>query len=184
VDDVFRLFDRWGPVRYDESVTQLDHALQCAALATRDDADDSLVAAALLHDVGHLLELEHSMGRIGDLTVDRDHEARGARYLAALFGPDVTAPIALHVRAKRYLCTVDAAYHDALSQGSVRSLATQGGALSDEELAAFERQPAWRAAVRLRRWDDLGKVEDSAVPGLSEYGDTLERLARPVRRIG
>jgi phosphonate degradation associated HDIG domain protein len=182
VDDVLRLVDRWGRVRYDEAVTQLDHALQCAALATRCEADDALIAAALLHDIGHMLELAQSTGRIGDLTVDRDHEARGARYLAALFGPDVTAPIALHVRAKRYLCTVDAAYHDGLSQGSVRSLATQGGGMSAEETTMFERHPSWRAAVRLRRWDDLGKVEDSAVPGLSEYGDTLERLARPVRR--
>jgi predicted HD phosphohydrolase len=165
-------------VRYDEAVTQLDHALQCAALATRDDADDALIAAALLHDIGHLLELEHSTGRIGDLTVDRDHEARGARYLAALFGPDVTAPIALHVRAKRYLCTVDAQYRNGLSQGSVRSLATQGGEMSASELAAFERDPSWRAAVRLRRWDDLGKVEEAEAGALFEYRDMLERLAR------
>ena len=180
VDDVLRLVDRWGRVHYDEAVTQLDHALQCAALAMNDDADDALIAAALLHDIGHVLELEHSTGRIGDLTVDRDHEARGARYLAALFGPDVTAPIALHVRAKRYLCTVDAAYHKGLSQGSVRSLATQGGEMSADELAAFERHPSWHAAVRLRRWDDLGKIQDAdgAIPGLSEYRDMLERLAR------
>ncbi|MGD9705670.1 MAG: HD domain-containing protein [Acidimicrobiia bacterium] len=178
VDEVVALYERWGTVFYDDAVTQLDHGLQCAALASRDGARDSLIAAALLHDIGHLLELEQNEGRIGDLGIDRDHEARGARYLAALFEADVTAPIALHVRAKRYLCAVDPAYAAELSDGSVRSLTTQGGPLSTEEVAVFEAHPSWCAAVQVRRWDDRGKVDGMAVPPLSEYVDLLERLRR------
>ncbi|MGQ0832808.1 MAG: HD domain-containing protein, partial [Microthrixaceae bacterium] len=101
IDEVLHLYERWGTERYDEEIRQLEHALQTAALAAADGSDEALVAAALLHDVGHLLDLADGDGT-RDRTVDLRHEARGAAYLAALLPPAVTAPIALHVRAKRY----------------------------------------------------------------------------------
>jgi phosphonate degradation associated HDIG domain protein len=177
VDEVIGLYRRWGQQHYDDRVSQLDHALQCAALARDAGADDSLIAASLLHDIGHLLELDSSAGALGDLTIDRRHEATAVRLLATLFPPAVTAPIALHVAAKRYLCVVDPAYAALLSEGSVRSLATQGGPMSADETARFEALPACRAACDLRRWDDLGKVVDLNVAPLDDYIPLLESLA-------
>lgn len=177
VDAVLDLYRRWGADHYDEELSQLDHAVQTAALAVADGAADELVAAALLHDVGHLLELEERDGR-GELpTEDLDHESVGARYLAGLFGPGVTGPIALHVRAKRYRCAVDPAYLDGLSDGSRRSLALQGGPADTAEVASFESNPGFRDAVRLRGWDDGGKVDGLVVSDLDHYRPLLERLA-------
>lgn len=177
VDEVLGLYRRWGADHYDEELSQLDHAVQTAALAVADSAADELVAAALLHDVGHLLELEARDGR-GELpTEDLDHESVGARYLAGLFGPAVTGPIALHVRAKRYRCAVDPAYLDGLSDGSRRSLALQGGPADAAEVASFETNPGFRDAVRLRGWDDGGKVDGLVVSDLESYRPLLERLA-------
>lgn len=176
VDEVMELYLGWGAQHYDEELSQTEHALQCAALARAEGADDALVVAALLHDVGHLLELAGRDGR-GDLPVDdRGHEAVGARYLSVLFGPEVTAPIALHVRAKRYLCAVDPQYLSGLSAGSTRSLALQGGPADPDEVARFESNPGFDAAVRLRRWDDGGKVDGLEVPDLDGYRDLLERM--------
>ncbi|MEY4230189.1 MAG: hypothetical protein RLZZ362_1038 [Actinomycetota bacterium] len=179
VDDVIGLFERWGRLHYDDRVSQLDHAVQCAALARRDGADNALVAAALLHDLGHLLELDADDGAMGDLEVDRHHEARAARALAGLYPPSVTAPIALHVEAKRYLCAVDEGYAAGLSEGSVRSLATQGGPMSADEVARFETLPRWADAVALRRWDDLGKVEGLTVEPFEDHLPLLRSLVRP-----
>lgn len=179
VGDLVGLFERWGRLHYDDRVSQLDHAVQCAALARRDGADDALVAAALLHDLGHLLELDADDGAMGDLEVDRHHEARAARALAGLYPPSVTAPIALHVEAKRYLCAVDEAYAAGLSEGSVRSLATQGGPMSADEVARFETLPRWADAVALRRWDDLGKVEGLTVEPFEDHLPMLRSLVRP-----
>lgn len=162
---------------YDDLVSQLDHALQCAALARDAGADDSLVAASLLHDIGHLVELNRSSGQIGDLSVDRRHEAIAVRVLAGLFPPPVTAPIALHVDAKRYLCAVDPTYTTLLSEGSVRSLTTQGGPMDDVEVARFQALPAHRDACDLRRWDDLGKVDGMPVAPLRDYVPLLQSLA-------
>lgn len=100
------------------------------------------MVAALLHDVGHLLELRDGGAAHGDVAVDLGHEARGARWLARLFAPEVTGPIALHVAAKRYRCAVDPAYQDGLSDGSRRSLARQGGPMDAAEVARFEANPA------------------------------------------
>ncbi len=179
VADVVDLYDRFAGGTYDEAVSQLDHALQTAALARAEGAPEALVVAALLHDVGHLLELRDGGAAHGDVAVDLGHEARGARWLARLFAPDVTGPIALHVAAKRYRCAVDPAYQDGLSEGSRRSLARQGGPMDAAEVARFEANPAHPDAVRLRGWDDGGKVTDGLeVPPFSAYVALLDRLAR------
>lgn len=177
IDDVLALFDAWGRGRYDEEVSQLDHALQTAALAVAEGASEELVAAALLHDVGHLLELREGGAADGDVDVDLGHEGRGARWLAPVFPPAVTGPIALHVAAKRYRCAVEPAYHQGLSAGSAASLVRQGGPMSPEETEAFERKPIHGDAVRLRGWDDGGKVEGLAIAGLDTYRPLLERVA-------
>lgn len=184
VDEVVALFETWGRQRSDEEVTQLDHALQTAAHARDDGADHPLVLAALLHDTGHLLQLrdggsDDGGSDDGHAGEDLTHEAVGARWLAGLYPPSVTGPIALHVAAKRYRCAVDPAYHDRLSAGSVRSLARQGGPMSADEQARFERRPTHLDAVRLRGWDDAGKVtEGIEVPDLAAYAPLLHGLAR------
>ena len=184
VDEVLDLYERRGGDPYDEVVSQMAHALQSAARARDDGAPDHLVAAALLHDVGHLLDLEIRRGPAGAAPPDTDlrHEDSGAAWLRPLLPPEVTAPISLHVRAKRYLCAVDTGYGGRLSEGSVRSLALQGGPMDAEEIRRFEALPAHCDAVRLRRWDDDAKVVGAAPPGLAEYRPCLEALARAARR--
>ncbi|MEQ1788060.1 MAG: phosphohydrolase [Acidimicrobiales bacterium] len=177
VDEVLALLAAHGAERYDEEIFQLAHAEQTAALAGAAGASAALVAASLLHDVGHLLELAGA-GGTRDRTVDHRHEARGAAWLAGLFPPAVTAPIALHVRAKRYLCAVDPAYGEVLSAGSVASLERQGGPMDAAEVAAFEANAGWEDAVALRRWDDVAKVPDLVVPTAETYRPLLESLTR------
>lgn len=178
VDEVLALYDRWGAEQYDEEVDQTVHALQTAALAVADGADDALVAAALLHDVGHLLVLDAGGSHQHD--VDDAHEDTGAAWLRPLFPQSVTAPIALHVRAKRYLCSMDHAYLRSLSAGSIASLQVQGGPMTVAEAAAFERLIGHRDAVRVRRWDDAGKSLGRDVPGWDEYIPMLVGLVAGV----
>lgn len=186
VDAVIALYD--GPVgsrRYDEFVTEREHALQCAALAASDGAPPALVAAALLHDVGHLVDggaaattTEASHGDLEFPEHDDRHEATGARILGALLGPAVAAPVALHVAAKRYLCAVDDTYNSLLSPSSVHSLAMQGGPMTPTEVEDFRRRSGWDDAVRLRWWDDAGKVEGAPIGEFVDHGDLLRTLAR------
>ena len=166
---------------YDEVVTELDHALQCAALAQLDGAEPSAVAAALLHDVGHLV-LDDHVAITDELDADTGHERAGARYLSAWFGPEVTAPVALHVAAKRYLCATDSDYLDSLSPSSSRSLALQGGPMDSDECAAFELGPHAADAVSLRRWDDAAKVAGLDVAPFDSYTDLLAGLLRSPQR--
>jgi gamma-butyrobetaine dioxygenase len=170
VDELLDLYERWGAEHYDEEVGQLDHALQTAALAAADGAAEPLVGAALLHDAGHLLALRVRQ-HLGP------HERTAPAFMAELFPASVTTPIALHVAAKRYLCAVEPAYHAGLSAGSQRSLRRQGGPMVAAERAAFQATPGWADAVALRRWDDAGKVEGAATPGLASYEALLRSLA-------
>lgn len=172
IDDLVALLE--GPAaddRYDEVVTQREHALQCARLAEETGADDELIAAALLHDVGHLSQGQSS------LTTDLRHEAAGARLLAGVFGPRVATVVGLHVIAKRYLCAVEPGYRAGLSAASEHSLLLQGGPLTAEEVAAFEIRPHHCDAIELRRWDDQAKVPGAQTPPVDHYAPVLRRVA-------
>ncbi|MFM8284343.1 MAG: phosphonate degradation HD-domain oxygenase [Planctomycetaceae bacterium] len=171
------LFDRHGASGYGgEAVTQLEHALQTATLAANAGVADSLVAAALLHDLGHLL---HDLPEDApDKGIDDHHETRAARRLARHFGPDVCDPVRLHVAAKRYLTAVEPDYLARLSAPSRTSLALQGGPMAAAEVAAFERETHWREAVQLRRWDDEAKVPGLETPPLAAFIDILRACLR------
>jgi len=178
VADVLALYERHGDDTYGEDVTQNEHALQCGAIAEADGASDALIVAALLHDIGHLVHLDET-GEVADAAVIDDvHEATGARALARVFGPEVTGPIALHVTAKRYRCATEPGYTEGLSPASVQSLAIQGGPLDAAACATFAAHPAAAEAIRLRGYDDWGKIDDVEVPGWDHYRPMMERLAR------
>ena len=176
VDQAFDLMAKRAAGRYGLSdVTQLDHALQSAALAEARRLGDALAIAALFHDIGHLLPAEDVA--LAEAGVDDHHEDAGVAMLAGLFGPEVLEPIRLHVAAKRWLCAVEPGYFDRLSPDSVRSLELQGGPMSKAEAAEFARAPHAVAAADLRRIDDDAKVPGLAVPGLEAYRAKAERLA-------
>lgn len=170
---VLQLFAERGDSDYgSESVNQREHALQAAHLARQAGADAALVAAALLHDVGHLL---HNLpDDAPEQGIDDRHEELGHRWLARHFRPEVAEPVRLHVAAKRYLCSVDDEYYEHLSESSRVSLALQGGPMSAEEAEGFRASPHFEAALRLRRWDDEAKDPDLVVPGLIAYVPDLE----------
>ncbi|MGA2737192.1 MAG: phosphonate degradation HD-domain oxygenase [Bryobacteraceae bacterium] len=172
-DRIIEIFEAKGGAAYfGEPVSQLEHALQTAYYAERDDAPGWLVAAALLHDIGHLL---HDMPEhVADLGVDARHEDLGHAWLAQYFGPEVTAPVRMHVDAKRYLCATDPEYLSLLSPASMQSLRLQGGPFTGAEAREFEQRPFAREAVRLRRWDDLAKAPGMRVPGLDHYRAVIE----------
>lgn len=174
-DCIFALFAERGDSRYDDAVTQTQHATQAAALAEAENADATMVVAALLHDIGHLVVDEHN-GNRGFLDDDEKHQVVAARILGRWFPPTVTAPIALHVAAKRYLVATDPSYAGGLSRASVQSLRVQGGPMDADEIAGFRRLRHADEACRLRRWDDSAKVPDRHVPPLETYRQTLEAL--------
>lgn len=174
VTELADLYARLGDLRYGEDVSQLQHALQTAHHAKADGAPPALVAAALLHDVGHMMQ---KVGEnAADLGIDTRHEHISAGYLARAFGPEVTEPIRLHVAAKRYRVAVDPAYLGRLSKASLQSLALQGGPMSADEIEAFLADPAARAALRLREWDEAGKAPEADVAGFETYHDLLRDL--------
>ena len=177
VDDIMRLFELRGAMAYHgEAVSQTEHALQAANLAESEGASNHLVIAALLHDIGHLLN-----GQDEDLAsrgVDGRHEEAGCVWLATHFGPLVTEPVRMHVAVKRYLCAVDPSYLSSLSAASKTSLILQGGPMSTSECAEFEHHPRLRDAIRLRHWDDTAKVPGLKVPGLDHYRVRLESVAK------
>ncbi len=174
IDSIHSMYSTWGNETYDEDITQLAHALQCAALANHEGSSEELIAAALLHDIGHLFEIERRNGP--DYSADLRHELIGSDYLSGLFPPAVTAPIAMHVEAKRYLTANEAGYFDGLSRGSQRSLDAQGGPFTAAESARFMGLEGSADAIKLRRWDDFGKVLGFDVPNFDTWIPLLLRV--------
>jgi phosphonate degradation associated HDIG domain protein len=180
IDYLIRLFKERGDAAYiGEPVSQTEHALQTAWAAERAGADSALIAAALLHDVGHLLhDLPEDCALSG---IDDAHEIRGARWLEQHFGPEVVEPVRLHVPAKRFLCATDPSYHGLLSEASLRSLELQGGPFTADEACRFRGLPHAEAGVALRRFDEQAKIPGLATPDLKHFRYHLE-VARATRR--
>ena len=171
-EQILKMFaDNGGSMYGGEAVTQEEHALQAAHLARQQGADHALVAAALLHDVGHLL---HDLpDDAPDQGIDDVHEELAAKWLRDHFVPEVVEPVRMHVDAKRYLCAVEPDYLGSLSEPSIQSLKLQGGPMTEEEVANFRTSPHYDAAVKLRRWDDGAKVAGLEVPSLADYQEEL-----------
>jgi phosphonate degradation associated HDIG domain protein len=174
--DIGKLFGSHGHIEYSgEKVTQLEHALQAAQLAESEGAADTLVTAALLHDLGHMLNPQ------GDTPtqrgIDDQHQYFAIPFLRPLFPPAVIEAIRLHVDAKRALCALEPGYYAALSEDSRRSLALQGGVFSKAQLDAFVAKPFAADAMRVRRWDDRAKVPGQQTPELSHFLSIVKRCA-------
>ena len=167
-DDIALLFAQRGGALYSgEPVTQTEHALQTAWRAEQAGADDELITAALLHDIGHLLQ---DLGETPTARgIDDLHQFSALPFLRGLFGARVLDAIRWHVDAKRYLCATRPEYQAALSPDSQRSLALQGGVFSADEAQAFIARPHAEDAVRLRLWDDQAKIEGLPTPDLAHY---------------
>lgn len=182
IEELRALYMSRGCLRYEigaSGVNQLQHALQTAALAERSGAHDDLVVAALLHDLGHLIQSEHMMTSSGALDEDYDdvHQYIALPFLRRWFGAAVLEPIKLHVDAKRYLCAVEPGYWAALSAGSKRSLELQGGMFSVRQASEFLQRPYAMDAVSLRRWDDRAKSVDASVPPFDYWLPLLREVA-------
>jgi gamma-butyrobetaine dioxygenase len=182
-DRLAELFASAGASDYlGEPVTVAAHLLQAGALAEAAGAAPALVAAALLHDVGHLrgddprAEDLHRSGQALMAGTDNDHGERGADWLAQWFPAAVTEPIRLHVAAKRYLCAVESSYIGRLSAASVYTLSVQGGPMTEQEATRFERSGWAGDAVAVRRWDDLAKDPAAEVPGFGHFRPLLDRV--------
>jgi [1-hydroxy-2-(trimethylamino)ethyl]phosphonate dioxygenase len=176
ITDILALYEARGSAAYfGERVSMTEHGLQAAHFAQLQQADEPLIVGALLHDIGHLLEDVPEL--LEDWTSDAHHEETGARWLLARFGPAVAEPVRLHVPAKRYLCATDARYLGQLSPASVHTLQLQGGPMSPQDAARFESNPFARDAVRLRHWDDQGKVAGLKTAALADFAPMIERVA-------
>lgn len=174
VDEILDLFRQYGESAYDEQVTLTQHSLQTAALARGEGADSELVVAALLHDLGHLLQAR-ARGTEDYLAADWDHDVVAGRWLRSRFDSRISTAVEQHVAAKRWLCQAEPAYLEALSPASFASLQAQGGPFERDEAAAWRRRHGTDDAIALRRWDDSGKVAGLEIAPLEDYRSLLER---------
>ncbi|MEI9401475.1 HD domain-containing protein [Mesorhizobium argentiipisi] len=177
VEFIADIFERRGAESYlGEPVTMSEHMLQGAWLAEQDGAPEELVAAALLHDIGHYTS---EFGTYSpDDVEDKHHDEAGGEMLAPFFPPVIVECVRLHVSAKRYLCATDPTYFSKLSPASVHTLSLQGGPMSAEEVAEFRSNPFHDEAVRVRIWDEGGKIANMKTRAFRDYVPLLERVVK------
>ena len=175
VESIIRMFEIGRRRRYSlDKMSHTEHAMQAALVAEGQGAPQSLVVAALVHDIGHFLEPWPR--DIAALGTNPRHEALGSSWLERGFGPEVTEPVRLHVAAKRYLCAVDERYLDTLSPSSLRSLELQGGPMGREEARRFEKEPYFEESLSLRRIDEAARQPGVALPDIQEFRGLLDSM--------
>lgn len=174
VQRIFAVFRQRGGRHYGENVSELEHALQTAEFARQFGESDGVILSCLLHDYGHMV---HDFGEdIAHQGVDAKHEELGAELLKDLFPEEILEPIRQHVAAKRYLCWKNPAYVQGLSPSSQLSLQLQGGIMSDAEADAFQSSPHFEACLKVRRYDDMGKVPSMKTAPLESYSHLIEQF--------
>ena len=177
VDKIVSVYLTHGNRHYGEDVSELEHALQTAEFARQFGESDALILSCLLHDYGHML---HDLGEdIALLGVDAKHEELGAALLKGLFPDEILEPIRQHVAAKRFLCCKSSAYIEGLSKSSRISLRLQGGTMSDAEAAQFQANPHFEACLKVRQYDDMGKVPGMKTASLESYRELIQRFLLP-----
>jgi len=176
IEQIISLYKVKGGRAYEgEGVTQLEHALQSAQRAQEEGASRELICAALLHDIGHLL---NDRGETPTLRgIDDLHQYAAASFLRPYFPEAVLGPIRLHVDAKRYLCATRAGYYQQLSEDSKRSLQLQGGVFAPDAAERFIRQPHAAEAVKVRLWDDAAKLAGASTRDLAHFESALRAVA-------
>lgn len=175
VDFIGDIFERCGDEEYlGEPVTMAEHMLQGATIAEQNGQSQEIIVGALLHDIGHFTS-EFGTYHPDD-TEDRHHEDAGAEVLQAFFPTVITDCVRYHVAAKRYLCATKPSYYARLSPASVHTLGLQGGAMSADEVAEFEKNPNLREIIAVRYLDEAGKRADMETPDFWHFAPMVQRL--------
>ena len=169
------IFERCGDEEYlGEPVTMAQHMLQGATIAEQNGQDEEIIVGALLHDIGHFTS-EFGTFSMED-TEDRFHEEAGAKVLEEFFPSVITDCVRFHVAAKRYLCAAKPEYFNRLSEASIHSLNLQGGPMSAEEVAEFEKNPNLKKIVQVRYLDEAGKRADMETPDFWHFAPMVQRI--------
>ena len=169
------IFDRRGSEEYlGENVTIAEHMLQAATLAEKKGYSETIIVAALLHDIGHFTS-EFGSFEMND-KIDRFHEDAGAKILEKFFPTLVTDCVKFHVAAKRYLCATDASYYNKLSNASIHSLKLQGGLMSDEEVSKFQKNKNLNDIIKVRYLDDEGKIQNMETPDFDYFIPIIKKV--------
>ncbi|MFW8593086.1 (R)-1-hydroxy-2-trimethylaminoethylphosphonate oxygenase [Cribrihabitans neustonicus] len=169
------IFDRRGDEEYlGEPVTMTEHMLQGATIAEANGQPEEIIVGALLHDIGHFTS-EFGTFSMED-TEDRFHEEAGAEVLERFFPPVITDCVRYHVAAKRYLCSTRPDYFNRLSEASIHSLNLQGGPMSAEEVAEFEKNPNLKQIIAVRYLDEAGKRADMETPDYWHFAPMVQRM--------
>ncbi len=182
IETIVEILETRGPNRYgSEAVSQLDHALQCAQIAADAGESKELVVSALLHDLGHMINVDSSQRAAFNATVqerfDDLHQLHAVSFLRGTFSERILAPIRMHVDAKRYLCAIDFNYWKNLTPASKYSLELQGGTFDATEAKQFSAKPHALRAVSLRRFDDQAKKPGIRTESLEFFSRLLDECA-------
>ena len=175
VDFIGSIFEKRGDEEYlGEPVTMGQHMLQGATMAEKSRESDEIIIGTLLHDIGHFTS-EFGTFSMED-TEDRYHEDAGAAVLEQFFPKIITDCCRHHVAAKRYLCATDPEYFQKLSTASIHSLNLQGGPMSEAEIKNFERNPNLKKILKVRLYDDAGKIPDMITPSFWHFAPLVQKM--------
>lgn len=178
-DKIIDLFTKYGDSDYiGEPVSQIEHMIQSAMIAEENGEDVEMILACLLHDIGHLIEIDNKSKHMDNLGVI-DHEIVGKDFLLKCgFGTKIANLVNNHVNAKRYLITNCPDYYENLSPASKQTLIFQKGFMTLKEKIEFESDALFEESIRLRHYDDLAKVENCTIKPLDYYYQMMENYLK------
>jgi len=176
--EIINLYEMFGNADYiGEPVSQIEHMCQSAELATEAKAEEDVILAAFLHDIGHLCAVAYPQQKLNNTNIYGviNHEQLGADFLSSKgFSSNIINMVSNHVNAKRYLTYKFPEYFFQLSDASKETLQIQGGQMTLTEAMTFEADLLFNDYIILRRWDEQAKAVYKPLPDLSIYKAMIE----------
>ena len=184
--EIIHLYEMFGNADYvGEPVSQIEHMCQSAQLAAEAKAEQDVILAAFLHDIGHLCAVAYPQNKIDNEHIYGviNHEQLGADFLQSKgFSANIINMVSNHVNAKRYLTYKFPEYFYQLSDASKETLQIQGGQMTLTEAMLFEADALFNNYIMLRRWDEQAKATYKPLPDLSIYKAMIEtHLANQIK---
>lgn len=153
------------------NLSKINHMIQCAMEAEKNNEPDYIILACLLHGIGQLFDENYN-----DNLHTNNFGIIASNYLMNIgMNSRICYLVEKHIDAKRYLFTINNDDYHKLSISSKKKLDEYGGKMTEEEIFKIEQDEEYFNILKISKYYDIKKINkkildiDIYIPLIKKY---------------